>query len=577
MQHNITNNILKLIEKAGKLDQVVVHDFTYKPWSDKNATFFSYGGYEAALSKISDQVMSEINDKKKKVVIACNSKKKVEELYLMFKGKCAVLSVHSGNSDSESQSAFFDDPTGASKHYDLIIISPKVTSEISIVNPTYTTTFGIYINMPDSLSPDDFVQMLGRNRCAKNLYVSVIDPGYSVPTDKLQIAKSILKLNKLQINFAKDCTDQLIIQPYQLTWIDNLKIDQITLSAEMTNKAEGIIMDMLGVKGLSCLIKHVSLTEVDKEIGKVMNKENKEKRINLSVDSIINAVQINANEMKALKLGNKISSDQHDSISRYYLENTTGIDVSKGCKDDVTQNFIWWSENRVHTSVANIELAALISKSQIKKTLSSFINTGYNPTSQSGLLFIKWGILKKLMKFFKILYEDGVISYTDERFRFNDFLESDCSKFISNNVDIVNMCGLGCQIRELGFNNKVLGLWLSKGLGLKTKAVNKRMGFKNDKGKDVFMRYYKIAGLQEGVAEIALSRFKANKTCSKALNSSTIKSLDKKEMTTEERIEMMGIKVTSNVKSFIKQMSETFKTSDIIELLLISGHDTATT
>lgn len=569
MQHDISNDVLTLIERAGKTNSTIMYNFVHKPWTDK-AVYNLIGNYPAAIHFLQEKIKSEIK-KGNKLVIACNSKKKVEELEILLRSLCKGLTIHSGNSDNEAQVSFFENPSETSKHYHVINISPKVTSGVSIVNESYETTFGIYINSPNTLAPDDFIQMTGRNRGAKEIFLSIQDGSDSYEEDALEIAKNTLDLNRLQAKFLEKGEEgiEILFEPYKLTWIDSINIGKKSRIAHLKNNASSSILYML--KDLGCVIQDFALTQLDKTKGIEMNKEMKAIRITESAIRVSKASNITQTEADLIKFQKLAPQDDQDKLSKFYLQKSLGIDLDDmTSEEDKRSRYVWWSEDRVHSQVANLELVGLNPRSSITKTLKSFMDSGYNPTTQNGLLFIKWGIIKELMRFFKISYDKGIITHSSETFRLADFNNTDCAKFIQANVGIVNMCGLGCKIREPGLNNKVIGLWLSKGLGLETKALNKRMGYKNAKGKDVFMRYYKIVGLKEGVEETALNRFNSSNNESKAFKVSSIKATDTQNLSVEERADLIGIKINANVKAFINQMKDLMNPQDIMDLLILS-------
>ena len=551
MQHNITDGIKTILKRANRLDDVRFYENKYQPWKHVKTKFVS-GIYTSALGKFSTQ-FQELLDSKTKFAVACNSKRKIRELGSMIEkmgGKC--LTIHLDNATEKAQELFFKHPTETSEHYDCIIYSPKVTSGVSIENPEYTHTFGIFINGENSLSPDDFVQMLGRNRCLQNLHVWVSKSELDLPTSNEGVMKTILDVQKLQIQFIKtDNSSMVEFKPYEITWIDKLRLGHKLFKHTLKNNAYHSIKNAL--IELGCKTEDESSTKQEREKGKKMNSENQNARIEEDLATVLPATDISDKEYFALSKKNEITLEQAHQLKKYVTQKNLGIKFDELNDDERKKQYKYAEESFLPNKCRLWETSSL-SDHIIKTSIRKMVASDRYPLTASGTLFVKHKVLKGLMEQIGVTYDKGDISFKSEnRFKISDICNSSLGKFLTANKEVVNECGLGGRIAKK-VTGKVIGLWL-KNMGIEIQAVAVRSNGK-------FERKYFIKKLTDGLQEVAKNRYNAKTSFQFTLKQQVTKKALNTTSTPDELAYILGVQQSREsinfiTKNFQKMLPET--------------------
>jgi len=156
------------------------------------------GGHDESRHKI-----IELLERGKRGVVACTSEIECLMSYKWLKSQGftrskanRILVLTGSNKGDARQAAFLANPTKESERYDLIIHSPVIGSGVSLENPNLT--FSILMNTC-VVPSNEALQMLGRNRCATDIFVSfgkpsnfyrVTDPQIFIDAEKERIAEN---------------------------------------------------------------------------------------------------------------------------------------------------------------------------------------------------------------------------------------------------------------------------------------------------------------------------------------------------------------------------------------------------
>ncbi len=110
------------------------------------------------------------------VLVSCDGAKAAKALAAAIKKRTGTepLVVTSESAKWEAQAAFIADPNGTS--HQVVIYSPVITSALSITSSHFTKHFGLFTGQ---VVPSDAVQMLRRDRTAREFIVGMKAPEYS--------------------------------------------------------------------------------------------------------------------------------------------------------------------------------------------------------------------------------------------------------------------------------------------------------------------------------------------------------------------------------------------------------------
>jgi hypothetical protein len=112
----------------------------------------------------------------KNALVSCDGAKAAKALAAAIKKRTGVeaLVITSESAKWEAQAAFIADPNSAS--HQVVIYSPVITSALSITSGHFTRHFGLFSGQ---VVPSDAIQMLRRDRTAREFIVGMKAPEYS--------------------------------------------------------------------------------------------------------------------------------------------------------------------------------------------------------------------------------------------------------------------------------------------------------------------------------------------------------------------------------------------------------------
>jgi hypothetical protein len=129
--------------------------------------------------------------------VVCDSAAEVLRIEAMIRAAAPglrVLAIHSdkgvATTGSAEALAFLADCNGEAGNWDVLVHSPSVESGVSLTTPRFLRTFGFFSGA--SVAPENFLQMLRRDRTARHFLVCVTGPGVaSLPDDEAQVLQSL--------------------------------------------------------------------------------------------------------------------------------------------------------------------------------------------------------------------------------------------------------------------------------------------------------------------------------------------------------------------------------------------------
>jgi hypothetical protein len=375
-------------------------------------------------------------------------------------------------------------------------------------------------------------------------------------TSEDEAAKSIIDLANIQ---SKIVDDELVFEPYKLTWIDKMRIKvEMRRNAEKNNAAETTrkLLEELG----GPIIQKLEQNKKIHKMGQKTNLEAQKQRIAIEAKEIADENDITPRQFRILSEKNNITSRETVQIKRYRMQDEMAVALKDKDIDVITKYYTQYDDKRVHSKAEMWEIA-FAQRKFIKGTLESSLKSGKFPAAFGGTLFAKHMILNALLKHIGATYKGGEITWDGREFTLFSFVNSPMGQFINKNKEAVNLCGLGGKVTTM-LNAKIIALWLKK-LGIRIRGHVERNGKK-------LFRSYVIVEVDVDVIATARRRFAAKKTFQKRFAKTTKQIWLRETSTTEEILNAakeLGLEVTKQTKQFIDKAAEIYPSSVILELM----------
>ncbi|MEI7795650.1 MAG: hypothetical protein WCI06_03350 [Methylococcaceae bacterium] len=245
-------------------------------------------------------------------LVGCTSEKEAKKtrLFLIKNGvdPKRILLCYSKNKGDKRVAAFLADVNGEGVKYDVIIHTSVLGSGVSVVIPEFTFTYLLCSNV---LASNESMQMLARNRCAKDVFVAF---GAQL-NDKRVTNLDVLKkgaIDKVK-NFAGDLGIDVT------TIFDELGTAQVlatsNLHADLNDFANNLLL-LAEIEGRNFV--RVEKIEGEKTVGLGAEVDAQ------TVVDIEAAVIIDKAEYKRIENSNNPTQEESDSVDRYKVGEMTG-------------------------------------------------------------------------------------------------------------------------------------------------------------------------------------------------------------------------------------------------------------
>ena len=271
-------------------------------------------------------VLKDLNNGRRGLV-GCTSEKEAQKTHkhLINNGIDAdkLLLIHGGNKGDTRQAAFLASINAEAQKYDCIIYTSVLGSGVSIVVPEFEFTYLLNSNV---LPSNESLQMLARNRCAKDVYVAFGNQLNANRVTDLETLKNGA-LEKVR-NFASD--NGISFENDVLNELGLMQCETLAkLNADL-NDFQNNFLTLAEIEGRQ-------FTRLYGECEKIkgLDKEVKTE----AIKAIHAAPIVDANEYKSLKRLNATTQEQTHSIKRFEAVEMTGLSADKIAIDDV-ENFV---------------------------------------------------------------------------------------------------------------------------------------------------------------------------------------------------------------------------------------------
>jgi len=244
-----------------------------------------------------------------------------------------ILLVHRKNKDEPKQSAYLKSPNLFGKQYDLIILTPVVSSGFSI-ELDYDFHIGIFSGV---LSPTEIIQTLGRSR--RSILITL---GLDVKRKQkpLTTAEQLAGIATAEGRF-KWVNGSLTHEPNAFDLVASAAIEERERSCQLFAQTTLLILMQKGYP-VEALAEPDKITEI-KGTAKLVKLEH--------TLNVINSDDLNADERKRLQLADKVLESEHYAIEKYDCKNQLALE-NELLEDDV----LFWDGGKIAPAIKRFEI-----------------------------------------------------------------------------------------------------------------------------------------------------------------------------------------------------------------------------
>lgn len=172
---------------------------------------------------------------------SAESAKKLAALVLEKRPETKLLLIHRDSKSDPAVDAFLADPCGEAVHYDALIYSPAISSGVSMTNAHFQHHIGIFSG--NTIGPSDAVQMLRRDRTARNYLIGIGHTNTQRETDREAIYRGWLAADAISCEFEETTTEILLRR--QKTAFDELFLASTSSENRAKNNFANNLLMML--------------------------------------------------------------------------------------------------------------------------------------------------------------------------------------------------------------------------------------------------------------------------------------------------------------------------------------------
>lgn len=333
-----------------------------------------------------------------KGTVACSSETEAQKVrkYLIKNGiKHKRILIITGGYKDKQVAEFLADVNSAGKKYDVIIYTSALGTGVSLEMPEFEFAYLLCSNV---LTSNESLQMLARNRCAKNVYVAF---GSQFTTNRV-IDEELLREGQIQkvMNFAEN--NGISLPPHIKATIIFHELDDMMhrTRAKMNQDLNDFANNFLLLAELEGR-NFVKIEERKDKIEKLSQEVKEEQALEIQAAPVVDD-----REYDQLKKSNVITKEQAASIKRHEVCKMTGLRNTPSLPPEMEdiKNY----QNGYSSILANFEL---LSASSQKLKEIDLLN--YQHRNKTKSLLSRQKIFKAFLKPLLKAQSKGAISHPD--------------------------------------------------------------------------------------------------------------------------------------------------------------------
>lgn len=268
--------------------------------------------HDAAKTAILDELLAGNSG-----VVACTSRDQAKTLhdYLADSGidKGEMLLIHGHNKADEAQADFLANVNEQAKRYRIIVHTGVLGSGISIVNEAFEFS---YLLAGSEIPSDELMQLLGRNRCAKRVFVSFSS---NMTFDRIEDAE------QLKANYAAQIADYAADFGFDVSAIVSTELAEMRCAIEARQNWDlnRLERNFLILAELSGRLFERQSVDVPIDQAKAIRAAAAETKERMLFD-VFNAPIINDIEYKKLSVKSALKQSESDSVTRFNVARMVG-------------------------------------------------------------------------------------------------------------------------------------------------------------------------------------------------------------------------------------------------------------
>jgi hypothetical protein len=268
--------------------------------------------HDAAKTAILDELLAGNSG-----VVACTSRDQAKALhdYLADNGiaKGEMLLIHGHNKADEAQADFLANVNTQAKRYRIIVHTGVLGSGISIVNEAFEFS---YLLAGSEIPSDELMQLLGRNRCAKRVFVSFSS---NMTFDRIEDAE------QLKANYAAQIADYAADFGFDVSAIVSTELAEMRCAIEARQNWDlnRLERNFLILAELSGRLFERQSVDVPIDQAKAIRAAAAETKERMLFD-VFNAPIINDVEYKKLSVKSALKQSESDSVTRFNVARMVG-------------------------------------------------------------------------------------------------------------------------------------------------------------------------------------------------------------------------------------------------------------
>ncbi len=307
-------------------DDGIKHDKKIKVLEDAETLFTDASDQLESGKKVWLAVDAKLNVSKS--IIAFNLLSKSEKYSLNVEGK-RVLTITGSNKHEPAQRAFLLNPNEESKHYDLVISTPVISSGVSVTNDHFDFVYAIFMNV---VPANEMLQAIARVRAVNDIRVCF---------------KSGHQQNRqTNIEYLQKGEECKILR---CVGEDGYK--ESTMAEQIATVKSSVNTSLNDFHREFLILAQIKGYKVSRIEGKQEIEGLKEKTSKVEIERFLNAQHIDDATGKRFKKSPPSVQAESDSLDRYLVEEMAGE-----ANHAITEEDVKFYRNKGTTKVNNYEL-----------------------------------------------------------------------------------------------------------------------------------------------------------------------------------------------------------------------------
>ncbi len=288
----------------------------------------------------------------RRVLVANDSAESAKKLAALIEeriehGECKpvrMLLVHADSKADPNVEAFLRNPNAEAARYDVLIYSPAISSGVSMTTPHFERHVGLFSG--NTVSPSDAIQMLRRDRTAREYLVGIGHSSAQRATDPEAIYRGLMQLDEVTFAFEEDAGEARFVR--KKTAFDHLYLTSVTTENKARNDFANNLLLMLIADGYK--VERADLDDPERTKESRSNRKHAGELVFAKRMDLLTSVEVPDEETFGRLNRQEVRSETESAqVDRYHLAHQLGV-------DEPTEDDVSFYDDRGIAKVVAIEL-----------------------------------------------------------------------------------------------------------------------------------------------------------------------------------------------------------------------------